>query len=151
MSTPASLRALCVDDDADTRDMLGLYLRALGLNVTAAATAAEALPLIASREFDLFLLDTWLPDFDGIELCRQVRLRAGHEPLILIFSGAAYDVDRQRGLAAGANAYVFKPDVDELLKTLSRLIAEASAPKTTSRTLMNETSSVRLPSFMMIR
>ncbi|HEX6732748.1 MAG TPA: response regulator [Pyrinomonadaceae bacterium] len=126
MKSHASLSALCVEDDDDTRLMLGIQLKSLGLDVNLAATADEALRWSETKDFDLYLLDAWLPDLDGYELCRQVRRRARRANRILFFSGAAHELDRQKGIEAGANAYVFKPNVDELLSTLSTLIAEAT-------------------------
>lgn len=126
MKSP-SLRALCVEDDDDTRVMLGIQLKSLGLEVNLAATADEALRWSETKDFDLYLLDSWLPDLDGYELCRQVRQRAPRADRILFFSGAAHELDRQKGIEAGARAYVFKPNIDELLNTLSTLIAEATA------------------------
>jgi DNA-binding response OmpR family regulator len=115
--------------------MLGIQLQSLGLEVNLAATADEALRWSETKDFDIYLLDSWLPDLDGYELCRQVRQRALRADRILFFSGAAHELDRQKGIEAGARAYVFKPDVGELLNTLSTLIAEASAvePEASSR------------------
>ena len=135
MKSPTSLRVLCVEGDDDTRAMLGLQLKALGLEVKLAATADGALRWSETKDFDLYLLDSWLPDLDGYELCRQVRQRVPRADRILFFSGAAREIDRQKGIEAGARAYVFKPNVDELLNTLSTLIAEARAvePEASSR------------------
>lgn len=127
MESRTSLRALCVEDDDDTRVMLGMQLKSLGLEVNLASTADEALRWSETNDFDFYLLDSWLPDLDGYELCRRVRQRAGGADRILFFSGAAHELDRQKGIEAGARAYVCKPNVDELLNTLSNLIAEATA------------------------
>jgi DNA-binding response OmpR family regulator len=54
------------------------------------------------------LLDSRLPDLDGFDLCR--RMRDFDDTPILFFSGAAYETDKKRGIEAGANAYVIKPD-----------------------------------------
>ena len=135
MKSRTSLRALCVEDDDDTRVMLGMQLKSLGLEVNLAATADEALRWSETKDFDIYLLDSWLPDLDGYELCRQVRQRVPSPTGILFFSGAAHELDKQKGIEAGARAYVCKPNVDELLNTLSTLIAEATAvgPEATAR------------------
>jgi DNA-binding response OmpR family regulator len=114
---PANCRArvLCVDDNDDSREMLCLLLRSSGIEVKAVATADQALSSIQIERFDLYLLDAWLPDLDGFELCRRIRRRLPHTP-ILFFSGAAYETDKQRGLEAGANTYVIKPDLSGLLE-----------------------------------
>ena len=130
MKSPSLLTALCVEDDDDTRELLAIYLRSLGLEVDVAANANEALRCSESKDFDLYLLDSWLPDIDGYELCRQVRLRARPSNRILFFSGAAREVDKQKGIEAGANAYIAKPNVGELVEILSKLITEVNTVKT---------------------
>jgi len=91
--------------------MLSELLNFALIETRAVGTAAEALSLLQAEHFDLYLLDAWLPDLDGVELCRRVRLLDPHTP-VLFYSGAAYDSDKKRAIDAGANAYVTKPDVD---------------------------------------
>jgi len=119
-------RALCVDDDEDARDMLSTLLRFLRIEAKAVATAAQALSLIQAERFDLYLLDAWLPDLDGFALCRRVRDFDRHTP-ILFFSGAAFDDDKKRGIEAGANAYVTKPDVDGLVGSITQYVFQAQS------------------------
>jgi DNA-binding response OmpR family regulator len=92
-STPQP-RVLYVDDNEDSREMLGLLLRMAFIEAKAVGTAAEALSSIQAERFDLYLLDSQLPDLDGFELCRQVRDLDAHTP-ILFFSGAAYETDKK--------------------------------------------------------
>jgi two-component system, OmpR family, response regulator len=119
-------RVLCVDDDEDSREMLSLLLKFRRIEAKAVATAAEALSLIQAERFDLYLLDAWLPDLNGFELCRRMRDFDAHTP-ILFFSGAAYDADKKRGIEAGANAYVIKPDVDRLVRSITQLVFRAKS------------------------
>jgi DNA-binding response OmpR family regulator len=118
-------RVLSVDDDADAGEMLSLLLKSYGIEITCAHSAQEAWPLITAEDFDLYLLDAWLPQLDGFELCRQIRAVDRKTP-VLFYSGAAYEADRTKGMAAGANAYVVKPDVANLIETMTALI---STPK----------------------
>ena len=127
MKSPASLSALCIEDDDDTRELLGIYLRSFGLEVELAANGDEALRCSQRKSFDLYLLDSWLPDIDGYDLCREVREHTRRSTRILFFSGAAREVDRQKGIEAGANAYIFKPNFAELFDTLSNLITGVGA------------------------
>jgi len=78
--------------------------------------------LIQTEHFDLYLLDAWLPDLDGVELCRRVRVLDPHTPVVF-YSGAAYDDDKKKAIEAGANAYVTKPDVDDLLGRITELVS----------------------------
>ena len=134
MKSPVLLSALCIEDDDDTRELLGIYLRALGLEVELAANADEARRCSQTKDFDLYLLDSWLPDIDGYDLCRQVREHTRRSTRILFFSGAAREVDRQKGIDAGANAYIFKPNFAELIETLSNLIAGVGVLETGANT-----------------
>lgn len=126
MPTTTLSRVLCVDDDEDAGEMLNLLLKSHGIEVTCARSAAEAWLKIKVECFDLYLLDAWLPQLDGFEFCRQIRESDSNTP-VLFYSGAAYDADKQKGIAAGANAYVTKPDVEGLIETTVDLIAKAKA------------------------
>lgn len=117
-------RVLCVDDDEDSRVMLTTLLKLALIEATAVGTAAQALSSIQAEPYDLYLLDSRLPDSDGFELCRRMRDLDPHTP-ILFFSGAAYETDRKKGLEAGANAYVIKPDLDGLVGSIKRLFSQS--------------------------
>ena len=119
-------RVLCVDDDADAREMLSELLKFSLIETRSVGTAVQALSLIEAEHFDLYLLDAMLPDLDGVELCRRMRALDRHTP-ILFYSGAAYVDDKKRAIEAGANAYVTKPDVDELLGTITQLVSPAKS------------------------
>jgi DNA-binding response OmpR family regulator len=130
-------RVLCVDDDEDACEMLSMLLKSQRIDVTCAQSAVDAWPLIRAECFDLYLLDAWLPSVDGFEFCRQIREFDSNTP-ILFYSGAAYDADKQKGIAAGANAYVAKPDVEGLIETISSLIANARAHDVAPRWVGNQ-------------
>ncbi|HAF14477.1 MAG TPA: hypothetical protein DHU55_09595 [Blastocatellia bacterium] len=135
-------RVLCVDDDEDSREMLSTLLKLRQIETKAVGTATQALSLIQAEHFDLYLLDTWLPDLDGFELCRRMRDFDPHTP-ILFFSGAAYDADKKRGIEAGANAYVIKPDVDGLLGSITQFVSHAES--TTATQTMRAGEDVSIP------
>jgi CheY-like chemotaxis protein len=126
MPTLNSTRVLFVDDDEDACEILKLLMSSCGIDATCAQSAVDAWPLIRAQCFDLYVLDGWLPGIDGFEFCRQIREVDSDTP-ILFYSGAAYDKDKQKGKAAGANAYITKPDVDGLIKTIVDLTAKAKA------------------------
>jgi CheY-like chemotaxis protein len=116
-------RLLYVDDDRDSCEMLGMLLDLSRIETKAVASGKEALHLMQRERFDLCLLDVWLPDLDGFELCQRMRRIDPHMPIVF-FSGAAYIEDHYRGLAAGATAYVSKPDVEVLLQTIEQLTSQ---------------------------
>lgn len=115
---------LYVEDDADTRELVTVLLTIKNCEVVATANHDQALFLAHSRSFDLYLLDNWLPDKPGIDLCRQLREFDGETP-ILFYSGAAFQKDKDQAFLAGAQGYVVKPaDPDELISEIFRLIRE---------------------------
>lgn len=122
MPTP-KFRILCTEDDADTRDLIVLLLNGHNCEVVTSASSTESLDLARTQRFDLYLLDNWLPDSSGIDLCKELRKFDSKTP-ILFYSGAAYDKDKKQALESGAQAYLTKPaDGDELVAEVLRLIA----------------------------
>src|SRR4030095_11369398 len=117
-----SPRVLCVDDDEDSRVMLVTLLRFAFIEAKAVGTAAQALSLIRAEHFDLYMLDGRLPEIDGFELCRRMRAFDPHIP-ILFFSGAAYEPDKKRGIEAGADDYVVKPNISELVRSIKQFMS----------------------------
>jgi DNA-binding response OmpR family regulator len=101
--------------------MLSTLLRSSQIETTTVGTAAQALRLIEAERFDLYVLDLWLPDLDGFELCRRIRASDPYTP-ILFFSGAAYDTDKKKSIEAGANAYLIKPDVAGLFSQIKQFV-----------------------------
>jgi CheY-like chemotaxis protein len=104
-------RVLCIDDHEDTSEMLGLLLSQEDYEVVTALSVQEALELATASEFDLYVLDRHLPDGSGVELCQNLTQLTPDVPC-LFYSGDAYDIHRSEALAAGADAYVAKPDID---------------------------------------
>lgn len=101
------LSVLLVEDDEQARSLLELFFGEWGYHATLASTATEGLRHLLERRFDIIVLDNWLPDLEGIELCRQIREFDRKTPIIF-FSGATMGSEDMRAFAAGANAYVKK-------------------------------------------
>lgn len=120
---PATCRILCVDDHEDTAFMLTHLLGQSDYEVVVANSIALALQLIRDEHFDLYVLDKRLPDGSGLELCRKLSEVTPDVPIIF-YTGDAYDLHRQEGLCAGAEAYVPKPHVEELIETVQQILAD---------------------------
>lgn len=116
-------RILCVDDHEDTPEMLKILLSASDYEVHAAHNVDEALELARTHEFDLFILDKRLPDGTGLELCAMLSAAQPGVPCIF-YTGDAYEMHRLEALAAGADAYVPKPDIDALIEAVQKLLSE---------------------------
>jgi DNA-binding response OmpR family regulator len=102
--------------------MLVTLLKHAFIEAKAVGTAAQAMSLIQAERFDLYMLDGWLPEIDGFELCRRMRAFDPHIP-ILFFSGAAYEADKKKGIEAGADDYVVKPNISELVRSVKQFMS----------------------------
>ena len=120
---PKKRRILCVDDDEDTCSMLVTLLGLENYEVRAVKTVSEALELARAEPFNLYVLDEWFPRDAGLVLCRKIREFDPHTPIIF-YSGAAFDSDREEALYAGAQAFVAKPYVEELILAVHRHLAD---------------------------
>jgi two-component system, NtrC family, response regulator PilR len=109
---------LVVDDEADLRELLGLTLVRLGLDVDAAANLAEARARLATGSYALCLTDMRMPDGSGLDLVREVASRGGPKIAVITAFGSAENA--VAALKAGAFDYLTKPvDLDHL-RTLVR-------------------------------
>jgi DNA-binding response OmpR family regulator len=111
---PAIKRILCVDDDSDTCEALTELLRFEHYEARSVAGIEEALRLTEKEQFDLYILDTWLKPGSGNSLCRKLRARFPHSRII-VYSAAAHEQDKREAISAGADAFLAKPYIDELL------------------------------------
>ena len=101
---------LVIDDVSDVTDMLTVLLTHAGYDVTAAASALEAISLAQDHQFDLIISDIGMPEMNGYELAQALRSQAGYEvvPMVALTGFSMFD-DRNRSLMAGFNAHVTKP------------------------------------------
>jgi DNA-binding response OmpR family regulator len=121
MVLPNRNRILLVEDVEDTSVLCAVILAEYTL--TCASDFDEGLRLAQQRDFDLYILDNWLPDRSGVELCRAIREFDPDTP-VLFYSAAAYAHDIQEALRAGAQAYLVKPVcLDELRQAVAQLIS----------------------------
>jgi DNA-binding response OmpR family regulator len=116
-------RVLCIDDHEDTSEMLQLLLAQEDYEVVVAVTIHEALQLATTEEFDLYVLDRRLPDGSGLELCSRLCEVTPSVPCIF-YTGDAYDIHRAEAIAAGADDFVSKPDIEALIDSVRKLLAE---------------------------
>lgn len=125
MQPQKARRILYIEDHADTRELVTLLLAQKSYEVITGATIQTGVELAGAGEFDLYLLDSWLPDGSGLELCKQIRQFDKTTPIIF-YSAAAYAADSDLALACGAQAYLVKPSQpSELCDLVTRLIERA--------------------------
>lgn len=100
-------KILIVDDDAEIRKVLGIYLENEGYEILKAKNGDEALKHITENEVALVLLDIMMPGMNGTEVCMKIR-EDSIMPIIFL-SAKSEDLDKIQGLACGADDYITKP------------------------------------------
>jgi DNA-binding response OmpR family regulator len=108
MEVDMKARILVVEDEPTIATGLQDDLELENFTVEVVGDGIVALQRILQEEFDLILLDVMLPGMDGFEVCREVRLKGNHTPIIML-TAKAQEVDRVVGLELGADDYVTKP------------------------------------------
>ncbi|MCU1364992.1 MAG: CheA signal transduction histidine kinase [Ilumatobacteraceae bacterium] len=120
---------LIVDDALTVRELERSILERAGYQVTTASDGLEALARLAEISVDLVLSDVEMPRMDGIGLTVAIRAHPTLANLpILLLTSLGSDADRQRGLDAGADAYIVKSAFDEtsLLSAIGRVLGNAA-------------------------
>ena len=112
---------LLVEDDENLRETVQDWLIFDNHTVEIAVTGPEALEQLSISQYDLIMLDWYLPDINGIEVLKRYRDNGGTAP-VLMFSGRDSDETKKAGLAAGATKFLTKPF---RLQELSATIKEA--------------------------
>jgi two-component system copper resistance phosphate regulon response regulator CusR len=116
------IRVLVVEDEATIADFLIRGLREEGYVVEHAADGGTAWHMLRSSEWDLIVLDWWLPNQDGLSLLQRFRQIGHHTPVLFLTARDAVS-DRVRGLDAGADDYLAKPFAfEELLARIRALV-----------------------------
>lgn len=123
------MRVLLAEDELKICAYIKQGLEEQGYAVDAVTSGREALDWAEAASYDLIILDILLPGLDGLMVCRELRDRGTHIPILMLTALSAVD-DRVNGLDAGADDYLVKPfAVKELLarlRALSRRGGDAS-------------------------
>lgn len=117
-------KILVVDDVADVTEMIALFLKHAGFEVTTANSANKALQLSSQAQFDLIISDIGMPEMNGYQLAESLRERRAYDsiPMIAVTGYTEYD-DRGRSLRAGFNAHLTKPiNPSHLLQLIGELL-----------------------------
>ena len=126
MSVLKNRNVYLVDDDPDVMLILKYLLEEHEAKVSTCSSSTKALAEIIENKPDLVILDLMMPEMDGFDMCRLLRQEPSlHNMKIVIFSGKAYEHDKQRALSFGADAYLTKPLIDEeFLKNILDILEE---------------------------
>jgi CheY-like chemotaxis protein len=124
-------RILVVEDEVDTRMVLGKFLSVAGHEVIPAANGWEALLVLDTTAVDLILLDVMMPGMDGVTFLQILRQAKKHQqmPVVLVTALDIADVAR-RTRAFGVLEILPKTQrlLDDLMKTVHRIVGHIAAP-----------------------
>ena len=124
-------KILIVEDEANIRELLRLYLEREGYTVLEAENGVEGIKKWKSDKPDMLLLDVMMPVMDGWEVCREIR--AESDVPIIMLTAKGETADRVSGLEMGADDYLVKPlempEVIARVRAVFRRIAPDDAPE----------------------
>jgi DNA-binding response OmpR family regulator len=107
---------LVVDDDPSILQLLEDVLQEAGYDLTCLTHARPALEALAARPFDVLVIDQWLPDGNGLQICEAARTRYGSDPVVMIITADARKERNVLSLQLCADDFIAKPfDIEELL------------------------------------
>ncbi len=122
-------RILVIEDEADLAQLLEAHLSELPAQVCTCGNGEEGLALALAEHWDAIVLDLRLPRLGGLEVCREIRARGGHVPIMML-TARMTELDRVLGLELGADDYLTKPfsmlELQARIKALLRRAAHFS-------------------------
>jgi DNA-binding response OmpR family regulator len=126
------MRILVIEDNHRLNNSLRMNLAHEGYSVDTAYDGQEGQDLAELTPYDLIILDILLPEKDGLEVCRELRRRHVHTPILLLTALDSVD-DRVRGLDCGADDYLVKPFAMRELLARLRALLRRNHPYTNGR------------------
>ena len=128
-------RILHIDDDVELGDMLCVYLRGAGFDATHCASPIDGLKRLNEEAFQLVILDVMMPEQNGLETLKQIRLQ--HNTPVLMLTARGDNIDRIVGLELGADDYVPKPCLPrEIVARVRAILRRRHEPGSTPKQTM---------------
>ena len=122
------MKVLVVDDDRAVREALRRVLTLAGYEVQTADGGQEAIEAVVQSVPDAVVLDVGMPDVDGLEVCRRLRMLGNRVPVLMLTARVEIE-DRVAGLDAGADDYLIKPFDNDELKARLRALLRRTLPE----------------------
>ena len=118
-------RVLVVDDEPNIVTSIEFLMKQAGFCVDIARDGPQALAALEGAPPDIILLDVMMPGLDGYEVCQKIRQSERHaQTKIVMLTARGREMEKQRGLDAGADAYVTKPfSTRDLVKQVKEMLA----------------------------
>jgi CheY-like chemotaxis protein len=113
------LKILVAEDDEMNQQLALMLLKRLGYEADCASNGKEVLEMVSEKNYDLILMDVQMPEMDGLEATRMIRLCLNEQPVIIAMTANAMDGDKDACLKAGMEDYLSKPvSVEDLMRAL---------------------------------
>ncbi len=131
-------KVLIIEDDKDISKLLQIHLADMGFEAHPVFNGKEGLLEATNTSYDFIILDIMLPEMDGFEVCRQLRMDKNHTPILMLTSKSE-EIDKVVGLETGADDYMTKPfsirELEARVKAIMRrsVLAQPSANDQTDR------------------
>lgn len=126
-------KVLVVEDDVNIVDLLEIHLKDLNCQITKSHDGIEGLGHALAMSFDLIILDLMLPSLDGLEICRRIRAKEIHTP-ILMLTAKSEEIDKVLGLETGADDYLTKPfSIREFIARVKAIFRRTVMSKTNNK------------------
>jgi CheY-like chemotaxis protein len=115
------LNILLAEDNPVNQKLAERILLKLGYKPEIVSNGHEVLRLIMRKDFELILMDIQMPEMDGLDATRNIRMRPGHQPVIIAITADSIQADRSICLEAGMDDYISKPiKIEELVSMLAK-------------------------------
>ncbi|HEX8358341.1 MAG TPA: response regulator [Segetibacter sp.] len=115
------LNILIAEDDAMNQQMVKMVLKKLGYEAHSAATGKEVLEMVSQRDYDVILMDVQMPEMDGLEATRMIRICLSTQPIVIAMTANTLQGDREDCMRAGMDDYLSKPlKIKDLVTVLEK-------------------------------
>jgi len=115
-------KILLIEDDEQIVELVDIHLKDIFCESTKAFNGEEGLHLALNNKFDLIILDVMLPDMNGVEICRKIRLEKNTTPIMML-TARSEEIDKIIGLETGADDYLTKPfSIRELVARIKAVL-----------------------------
>jgi len=115
------LRILIGEDDPMNQQLALIILKRLGYQADVAGNGKDVLEIVSNKTYDLILMDIQMPEMDGLEATRMIRLCLNIQPVVVAMTANAMMGDREECLRSGMDDYISKPiNLDELTEILAK-------------------------------
>jgi two-component system alkaline phosphatase synthesis response regulator PhoP len=122
-------KALIIEDDNDIANLIAIHLADQGFEMDIASDGKTGLLKALNNQYKIILLDIRLPELDGIEVCKKIRIEKINTPILMVTSKSE-EIDKIVGLEIGADDYITKPfSIRELLARVKAILRRAEMTK----------------------